>query len=1122
MISRFFIDRPIFASVISIMITLAGGIAVFSLPIAQYPSITPPTVQVSCLYPGADAQVIADTVAAPIEQQVNGVENMLYMSSQSSNVGFYQLTVTFALGTDLDEAMVLVQNRVALAMPQLPEIVQLQGVDVKKKSVNMLLAINLISPDGRYDDIYMSNYASIHLQDELARVEGVGDIVYLGERNYSMRIWLDPDKMAQREITTQEVVSAVQAQNAQVAAGQVGQPPSQREGWIQLSVAALGRLTTPAEFADIIVKSVPNSDEDVAPALVRLGDVARVELAAESYSQQCMLDGQLSVGMGVYQRPGANAIATGRRIRQTMQELSTRFPDGLEYRIVFDTTPFIAESIRQVVGGMRDAIILVSIVVLLFLQNWRAALVPLIAVPVAIIGTFAVMSAIGFSLNTLSLFGLVLAIGIVVDDAIVVVENVQRLLEEGHSPKEATRAAMAEVTGPIVAVALVLTAVFIPCAFIAGITGEFFRQFAITIAVSMVISTFNSLTLSPALAAILLRPSDHKKDWFTRLIDFLFGWLFRLFNRFFAFGTHGYIRSVGGILRFSVIALAVYLGLLFATYWSFQHAPAGFIPLQDKGWLLVNVELPDSASVQRTQQVMVDVANVAAATPGVAHTITVAGESFLANASSSNYGSMFIILDPFEDRRSFKLNGLVMFLHLRQKYSETIRDAEVSVFPPPPVNGLGATGGFKLMLEDRRNQGPQALQAEADRLVRLASKSSKLAGVMTLYRSQTPQLFVDIDRSKVRAMGVSLSEVSQTLQVYLGSTYVNNFNDFGRTWHVNLQADQPYRNRVADIGRLQVRNDRGEMVPLSSLVRVRDATGPAIVTRYNMYNAADVHGRTQLGVSSGEALQVMNQAREQLGPGAMESEWTSLSYMQIKAGNTAIYVFALAVVFVFLVLAALYESWSIPLAIILVVPLGLLFSVLGVWAFPFMSVGIFTQIGFVVLVGLASKNAILVVQYAEQLRLEGTPLREATLEACRLRLRPIVMTSCAFILGVVPLIIQSGAGAEMRRSLGVAVFCGMIGVTIFGVLLTPAFYYVIRQLAAPTEHLHHLVRGLCSLLFGITLGGLLGDCLHRVTPWPRIPCVAGGVAAGILIFLVMGLRRTLAKRRREQETNASA
>ena len=1107
MISNYFIDRPIFASVISIIITLAGTIAIFALPVAQYPEITPPTVQVTCKYPGANARVIADTVAAPIEQQVNGVEGMLYMTSQSANDGTYVLTVTFALGTDLDAAMVAVQNRASLATPQLPDVVQKLGVNVKKKSTNMLLAINFVSPSGKYDDIYMSNYATINIKDVLARLPGVGDILFLGERDYSMRIWLDPDRMATRNIDAEDVINAIGQQNLQVTAGQIGQPPTDSGVEVQISTSALGRLKTPEEFEDIVVKTVADDGEQTAPRVVRVRDIARVELAAQNYSQSCMFDGMPSVGLGVYQRPGANAIDAGEAIRSKMKELSADFPEGLEYRIGFDTSPFIAESIKQVYSGLRDAIVLVALVVLLFLQNWRAALIPLIAVPVAIVGTFGALLIVGFSINTLSLFGLVLAIGIVVDDAIVVVENVQRQLDEGHSPRDAARLAMEEVTGPVIAVAIVLAAVFIPCAFISGITGEFFRQFAITISVSMVISAVNSLTLSPALAALLLKPRSSKPDPLTRVFNFLFGWMFRIFNRVFLATTAGYTRSIGRLVRYSFMVLLLYGGLLYLTYWSFSKAPQGFIPLQDKGWLLVNVELPDSASLERTNEVMKEVAKIATETKGVAHTLTVSGRSFLVNATASNYGSMFIILEPFEDRKSFDLNGLVIFFHLREKYPEEIKLAEVSVFPPPPVNGLGATGGFEVMVEDRTDLGAVALQAETEELIRKVSENPKLAGVSTMFRADTPQLYVDIDRVKARSMGVSIKRVSQALQAFLGSVFVNNFNEFGRTWQVNVQAKSDFRNRQIDVGRLHVRNFRNDMVPLGAVVDVKEATGPAIVTRHNMYLSASINGRGQLGVSSGDAIKIMDETIASEARGVIDTEWTGLSYMQIEAGNTAIYVFAFAVVFVFLVLAALYESWSLPFAIILVVPLGLLFSVLTVWAIPLMSVGIFTQIGFVVLVGLASKNAILIVEFAEQQKRSGMSLLDATLDACKLRFRPIVMTSCAFILGVVPLIVEGGAGAEMRRSLGIAVFAGMLGVTFFGIFLTPVFYFTVSKLAGEGTDRTGLQRvgiGLMSVLLGVIFGLLLKELSDLSWMVSMVVGIAVGATAGALS---LGLRR---------------
>jgi hydrophobe/amphiphile efflux-1 (HAE1) family protein len=1044
MISHFFIDRPIFAAVLSIAITLAGGLALLALPVAQYPPITPPTVQVTCAYPGASASVVADTVAAPIEQQVNGVENMLYMSSQSGNDGTYNLTVTFDLGTDLNTALVLVQNRVSLALPQLPDVIQKQGVTVRKKSPNILLVVNLVSPGGRYDSIYLSNYATIHLKDELARLPGVGDIGYLGQRDYAVRVWLDPDQLAARKLAATEVVQAIQAQNQPVTAGQVGQPPAGSAQDAQLPVSAVGQLPDADDFGAIIVKAEPGGEHSAAARLVRLRDVARVELGAKSYDQYCTLDGDPSVALAVYQLPDANALATAGRVKAKMEQLKERFPAGVDYHIVYDTTPFIRESVVDVVKTLRDAIILVAAVVLAFLQNWRSALIPLVAVPVAIVGTFAAMAVFGFSLNNISLFGLVLAIGIVVDDAIVVVENVERWLEEGLPPREAARRAMDEVTGPVVAVALVLCAVFIPCAFITGITGQFFRQFALTIAVSTLISAFNSLTLSPALAALLLRPHGAKRDPLAWLLHVALGWFFKAFNWTFARGTGGYTWGVARLLRVSAVVLVVYGGLLALTYWCFDKAPVGYIPFQDKGWLLVNVQLPDSASVQRTQEVMKQVEEIARNTPGVAHTITSSGQSILLSVNAPNYGSMFIILDPFDKRTTPELNGFRIFFGLRDEYAKKVRDARVNIFPAPPVDGLGVAGGFKLMVEDRASLGPAQLQRQADILIAKGKASPEIAGMFTLYRADTPQLYADIDRTKARSLGVPFEDISQTLQIYLGSLYVNNFSDFGRTWQVQVQADARFRDRVEDVGRLMVRNAKGDMVPLATLVDVRDAGGPSMVTRYNMYAAAPVNGNVAPGASTGEAIDLLDGIAERDLARTTRTEWTELTFMQIKAGNTAMIVFALAVVFVFLVLAALYESWTLPLAVILVVPMCLLCSVAAVLVVPHMDVNIFTQIGFVVLVGLASKNAILIVEFAKAKREEGQPAREATLEACRLRLRPILMTSFAFILGVVPLVLAHGAGSEMRKTLGVAVFSGMLGVTVFGVFLTPVFFHVIE------------------------------------------------------------------------------
>jgi hydrophobe/amphiphile efflux-1 (HAE1) family protein len=1054
-ISHFFIDRPIFASVLSILVTLAGLVAVFTLPVAQYPDVTPPTVLVTAVYPGANAQTVRDTVAAPIEQQVSGVENMIYMSSQCTNDGTYTLTVTFKLGMDSDMAQVLVQNRVSLAQPVIPDLVQRQGIGVKKMSPSIMMIVNLVSPDGRYDDIYLSNYATIQIKDELGRVPGVANISFLGQRDYSMRAWLDPEKMGALNIAASDVVNAISEQNLQVAAGAVGQQPAPAGETFQLTINTMGRLMTVSQFGDIIVKAVQDGKNAQSTSLVRLRDVARVELGSQQYDQSCTLDGRPSVALSVYQLPGSNALQTAKGVYAKMDELKQRFPDGMDYRIVYDTTPFIHESIIEVFKTLRDAIILVAVVVLVFLQSWRASIIPLIAVPVAIIGTFAVMAAIGFSLNNLSLFGLVLAIGIVVDDAIVVVENVERWLEHGLPPREAARKAMDEVTGPVIAIALVLCAVFVPCAFIGGITGQFFRQFAVTIAVSTVFSAFNSLTLSPALAALLLKPRGTRRDPLTWLLDVTLGWFFKLFNWGFSAGTTVYTRGVGLLLRGSLAALLVYAGLLVLTYREFTRVPTGFVPDQDKGYLLVNVQLPDSASAERTRETMAVLDTIVRGDPadadghpgiaGVAHTVGISGQSLLLSANASNFGSMYVLLKGFPERRGPGLSADAIAATLRERCRKGMRGALVSVFGAPPIDGLGTTGGFKMMIEDRGNLGAEKLQKVSDQIVAKANRTPGLQGVFNSSRANTPWLYLDIDRNKCLALGVPLNSVFETLQVNLGSYYVNNFNEFGRSWQVNVMADKRFRDRVKDVAQLKVRNNKGEMVPLGTVLNVRDTTGPVMVMRYNMYAATALNGNLAPGTSSGDGIALMQTvAGEELHREArsMGYDWTELTYMQLQAGNTALYVFGLAVVFVFLVLAAQYESWRLPLAVILVVPMCLLCSVVGV-ELARMDVNIFTQIGFVVLVGLASKNAILIVEFAREQRQAGRPRREATLAACRLRLRPILMTSFAFILGVVPLVLAEGAGAEMRRTLGTAVFSGMLGVTLFGILLTPVFFYTL-------------------------------------------------------------------------------
>jgi multidrug efflux pump len=1036
MFSHFFIERPILSSVPSIIITLIGLVAAFALPVAQYPEITPPTVRVSCAYPGASAQVVADTVAAPIEQQVNGVEDMLYMSSQCSNDGTYSLTVTFKVGTNLNMAQVLVQNRVALALPMLPDVVKQIGVTTKKRSPDLMLIVNLFSPDGRYDQLYLSNYTMIQLVDEVSRLEGVGDVFILGQRDYSMRIWLDPDRLTSRGISAGDVVRALREQNVQVAAGQIGQQPASKGMNFQYTLSTLGRLIEPEQFADIIIKCGEHGD------ITRLRDVGRIELGARNQDVNSYFDGKPSAGLGVFQLPGANALETAQRVKDKMRELARRFPEGLDYRIAYDTTPYISESINEVFKTLRDAVLLVALVVLVFLQNWRSAIIPLIAVPVAIIGTFAAMAAFGFTINNLSLFGLVLAIGIVVDDAIVVVEATERHIEEGKSPRAAAHQAMDEVSAPVIAIGLVLTCVFLPCVFISGITGLFFRQFALIIAISTILSTMNSLTLSPALCAVLLKERHAHRDPLSWVINFLFGWFFKLFNRVFAFSVNGYIRGVGKLLRVSVLALVVYAGLLYLTVWSFGRMPTGFIPNQDQGYLFLVAQLPDSASLERTEEVMARADKIIRGTKGVAHALRVSGMSFVLGANGSHLGTMFVILDPFDERQTPDLKADALAAVLQQKLYKEIEDANFMIIGAPPIRGLG-TGGFRIMIEDRGNNGLEALQEQTDNLVRLGNQQPELTRLLSVFRANAPQLYVDIDRTKCKTMGLALSDVFDTLQIDLGGLYVNDFNQFGRTWQVNAQADVPYRMQPEDVRRLEVRNKNGEMAPLGAVADVQDKGGPFVINRYNMYTAAGISGSLKPGISSGQGIKAMETlAGQQLSP-TMAYEWTDLFYLQIIAGSTTLFVFSGAVVLVFLVLAGQYESWSLPLGVILVVPMCILCSVIGL-AIVGMDINIFTQIGFVVLVGLASKNAILIVEFAKSQRENGLPRFEATLEACRLRLRPIIMTSFAFIFGVLPLVISSGAGAEMRRALGTAVFSGMLGVTMFGIFLTPVFYYVIQ------------------------------------------------------------------------------
>ena len=1038
-----------FAAVLSIVIVLVGGIAVFQLPIAQYPEIAPPTVVVRAVYPGANPKVLAETVATPIEQEVNGVEDMLYMSSTSTSDGVMSLTITFKLGTDLNIAQVLVQNRVAIALPKLPEEVRRLGVTTTKRSTDLTMVAHLVSPDSSRDELYLSNYAFLQVKDQLARIPGVGDVTAFGARDYSMRVWLDPEKLAARNMTAGDVVRAIREQNLQVAAGTIGQPPVPPGNDFQLTISTQGRLIDEFEFGEIIVKQGPEGQ------VTHVRDVARAELAARDYSIASRLSGQPAAALVIWQLPGSNAIQTSDAVRARLAELKKNFPPGVDYRVIYDTTLFARESIQAVVHTLFEAVLLVVLVVIVFLQTWRASIIPMLAVPVSLIGTFAVMKAFGFSLNNLSLFGLVLAIGIVVDDAIVVVENVERNIELGLAPVDATKKAMNEVSGPVIAVALVLCAVFIPTAFVSGITGQFYRQFALTIAVSTVISAFNSLTLSPALSAILLKGHHIKKDWLAAGMDRVLGWFFNLFNKSFERTRNGYVRAVGGTVRRGGIALAVYAGLLLLTWGGFKIVPTGFIPTQDSGYLIVFAQLPEGASLERSQKIIARASEIARTIPGVNGTVEFPGFNLLVGANLPNAGTMFVSLENFEHRDDPRKSAHAIMGQLYGRYGE-LRDALVLVLPPPPVRGLGSTAGFKMMIQDRADLGLDALAGAAFRTMVDGSQTPGLAQVFSTFTTRVPQIYVDVDRVKAKSMNVALADVNDTLQIYLGSLYVNDFNRFGRTYQVTAQADANFRLRPEDIQKLKTRNAAGDMVPLGTLVDVHETTGPDKVIRYNMYPAADINGVAIPGVSSGQAISLAQQlAAKELPPG-MSYEWTDLTYQEILAGNTIVFIFPLCVLLVFLTLAAQYESWSLPLAIILIVPMCLLSAITGVWLRN-MDNNIFTQIGLIVLVGLASKNAILIVEFAKQIEDTGKSITDAAIEAARLRLRPILMTSFAFILGVVPLVLARGAGAEMRQALGTTVFFGMLGVTAFGLILTPVFYVVIRKFTERFKRTRHPV-----------------------------------------------------------------
>jgi hydrophobe/amphiphile efflux-1 (HAE1) family protein len=1036
--SHFFIRRPIFAGVLSAIIFLLGLLSMWRLPISEYPEVVPPTIVVKATYPGANPKTIAETVASPLEQSINGVENSLYMFSQATPDGVMTLTVTFKLGTDVDKAQVQVQNRVAQVLPKLPEDVRRLGVTTTKQSPDLTMVVHLFSPNDRYNEVYLRNYAVLQVRDVLARIPGAGDVGVFGSGDYAMRVWLDPDKIAARNLTASDVVNAIREQNVQIAAGAVGQPPVSQAVPFELQVNAKGRLLSTEEFGQIIVKTGANGQK------ILLKDVARIELGASGYSLRSLLNNRTAVALPIFQTPGANALQLSKNVRQAMERLKANFPEGIDYAVVYDPTVFVSHSIEAVVHTLLEAILLVVIVVVLFLQTWRASIIPLAAVPVSLIGTFAVMLALGFSINNLSLFGLVLAIGIVVDDAIVVVENVERNIGLGLTPFEAAGRAMGEVTGPIVATALVLCAVFIPTAFISGLTGQFYKQFAITIAISTVISAFNSLTLSPALCAVLLKDHKAPKDWFGRLMEKSLGWFFRPFNRVFAWSGHQYALGVGSVIRKSAVALLVYGGLVVLTGWSFNKVPTGFVPTQDKQYLVAFAQLPDAASLERTDAVIRKMSDIGLKQPGVESAVAFPGLSINGFTVAPNAGIVFFCLKPFEERKSPSLHGQAIADALNQKFA-AVQEAFVLTVMAPPVNGLGTIGGFKLFVEDRADLGYDALFQAVQGTIAKGYQTPGLAGVFSTFTINVPQLDAEIDRVKAKQQGVPLQNLFDTMQIYLGSLYVNDFNRFGRTYEVIAQADSQFRQHTEDITRLKTRNGQGQMVPLGSLVKVKETYGPDRAMRYNGYPAAEINGGPAPGFSSGQAEALTAKIAQENLPRGLEFEWTDLTYQRILAGNTAVYVYPLCILLVFLVLAAQYESFRLPLAIILILPMCLLFAITGVWL-KGSDNNIFTQIGFIVLIGLACKNAILIVEFAKHNQDHGKSPMEAAIEACRLRLRPILMTSIAFIAGVFPLVKSQGAGAEMRQAMGVAVFAGMIGVTLFGLFLTPVFYVTLMKL----------------------------------------------------------------------------
>ncbi len=1048
-ISRFFVDRPIFAGVISFIIFLAGLLAIFVLPVSEYPEVVPPTVVVKAQFPGTNPKTIAETVATPIEEQVNGVENMLYMFSQSTSDGSMTLTITFRLGMDPDLATQLVQNRVNQALPRLPEVTRQLGVTTVKSSPDLTMVVHLTSPNNRYDKLYLRNYARLNIKDRLNKIQGVGDVGLFGAGDYAMRVWLNPQKVAERGLIAQEVIDAIKKQNVQVSAGTIGGPPYGSDVELQRPINLLGRLQTPEEFGEIVIKQENG-------VVTRLKDVATIELDSSEYALRSLLNNNEAVAIPIFQTPGSNAIDISNKVRGTMEELKQNFPEGVDYTIVYDPTVFVRDSIRAVIHTLLEALALVVIVVIVFLQTWRASIIPLLTIPVSIIGTFAVMYLFGFSINVLSLFGLVLAIGIVVDDAIVVVENVKRNIENGLKPRAATIQAMSEVTSPIIAITLVLCAVFVPIAFISGLTGQFYRQFALTIAFSTVISAFNSLTLSPALAVLILQEKGAPKDSLSRAIEGLFGWFFNWFNKIFGAGSKLYSKGVVNAINHKKSAFIFYVILLFGTIGLFQLVPPGFVPTQDKQYLVSFAQLPEGATLDRTERVIREMSDIALKEPGVESAVAFPGLSINGFINNPSSGIVFVTLNPFDQRSSGDLSGISITQKLQEKYSK-IQDATVVIFPPPAVQGLGTVGGFKLEIEDRSDLGYDALENSVKEVLEQAWQNPMLVGMFSSFKNNAPQLFVDIDRTKATQLGIDVQQIFDTLQIYLGSLYINDFNKFGRLYQVIAQADKEFRSKPDDILRLQIRNQEGKMVPLGSILRIRDDIGPETAMRYNAFRAADINGSPAPGYSIGQAQDAITTILKNVLPAGMTFEWTELTYQQVLSGNTAVYVFPLCILLIYLVLSAKYESLFLPLVVILIVPLCLLFALAGV-GLSKGDINIFTQIAFFVLAGLACKNAILIVEFARELEFHGKSTVDAAIEAAGLRLRPILMTSLAFIMGVVPLVLSKGAGAEMRHIMGIAVFSGMLGVTFFGLLLTPVFYVALRQVEKKltrTEKVHH-------------------------------------------------------------------